>query len=538
MLEFSSTNNDCGCDSGSLNGFTDPSCPAPSVVTWQSLQGKPSCFTPCAHTHVPGDIIGLDNYIQTVTFANSITNTNSIQLTAPSGVLNANLKLSSNAGTGYKVPLSILSDGLIGQIPYASGSTSGILNTTDWNTFNNKFNTPSGTIYQYVRGDGSLATFPLVVLTSRSINTASPLTGGGDLTADRTISMPSANSTTSGYLLYTDWIIFNNKFTLPSLTNGSVLFSNGITITQDNTNFFWDNTNKFLGLGGNTPNQRLHVKSASILDVDVSCLLETTTTGSSNSGYIWKNGNSVNLRFGGFASTYGIGTSTTHEFNEFTNNVIRRKIYSGGEMYFSSDNTTAPAGPSYDYHFKKSNGLSMVLQSTTNNPYLQLTGSTTLKITTLAANGYIQTSNLLNFSPNGLNPSLGEYAARFEANNVFSIKYGLAIDNVAYYNVAGGSSVTIANNSYGVILGAATASPMTVTLPSAPAEGQEVCIMVEEDKTLNISTGTTKVIFGKGAVAGTSISVTINISADASSVLFKYYSAGNGGLGAWYLTGF
>jgi len=58
--------------------------------------------------------------------------------------------------------LSILSDGLIGQIPYASGSNAGILNSGDWTTFNNKFNTPSGTIFQYVRGDGSLATFPVI----------------------------------------------------------------------------------------------------------------------------------------------------------------------------------------------------------------------------------------------------------------------------------------------------------------------------------------------------------------------------------------
>ena len=163
MLEFSSTNNnDCGCDSGSLNGFTDPSCPTPSVVTWASIQGKPSCFTPCAHTHVPGDIIGLEAYIQSVEFANSVTSTNSIQLTTPSGVLNANLKLSSNAGTGYKVPLSILSDGLIGQIPYATGATAGILSAADWTTFNNKFDTPSGTVSQYVRGDGSIALFPAI----------------------------------------------------------------------------------------------------------------------------------------------------------------------------------------------------------------------------------------------------------------------------------------------------------------------------------------------------------------------------------------
>jgi hypothetical protein len=41
-------------------------------------------------------------------------------------------------------------------------------------------------------------------------------------------------------------------FQLPSLTSGSVLFSNGTTITQDNANFFWDNTNNRLGIGTNT----------------------------------------------------------------------------------------------------------------------------------------------------------------------------------------------------------------------------------------------------------------------------------------------
>ena len=43
------------------------------------------------------------------------------------------------------------------------------------------------------------------------------------------------------------------KFTLPSLTSGSVLFSDGTTIAQKNSNFFWDNTNNRLGIGTNTP---------------------------------------------------------------------------------------------------------------------------------------------------------------------------------------------------------------------------------------------------------------------------------------------
>ena len=38
----------------------------------------------------------------------------------------------------------------------------GLLTPTDWSTFNGKFDQPTGTTLQYIRGDGSLATFPSV----------------------------------------------------------------------------------------------------------------------------------------------------------------------------------------------------------------------------------------------------------------------------------------------------------------------------------------------------------------------------------------
>jgi hypothetical protein len=59
----------------------------------------------------------------------------------------------------------------------ANGTTNGYLLSSDWLIFNGKFNTPAGTTLQYVRGDGSLATFP-------TIPTSLPPTGaaGGDLT--------------------------------------------------------------------------------------------------------------------------------------------------------------------------------------------------------------------------------------------------------------------------------------------------------------------------------------------------------------------
>jgi hypothetical protein len=48
-------------------------------------------------------------------------------------------------------------------------------------------------------------------------------------------------------------------FTLPSLTAGSVLFSDGTTIAQDNANLFWDNVNNWLGIGTATPQVKVEV---------------------------------------------------------------------------------------------------------------------------------------------------------------------------------------------------------------------------------------------------------------------------------------
>jgi hypothetical protein len=49
------------------------------------------------------------------------------------------------------------------------------------------------------------------VPTSRTISTTSPLTGGGDLSANRTIGISQATTSTNGYLNSTDWNTFNNK---------------------------------------------------------------------------------------------------------------------------------------------------------------------------------------------------------------------------------------------------------------------------------------------------------------------------------------
>jgi hypothetical protein len=80
-------------------------------------------------------------------------------------------------------------------------------------------------------------------------------------TATHTFNLPTASAANRGALSSADWSTFNGKFTLPALTSGSVLFSNGTTIAQDNSNLFWDDTNNRLGIGTAVPSNKLHVSA-------------------------------------------------------------------------------------------------------------------------------------------------------------------------------------------------------------------------------------------------------------------------------------
>jgi hypothetical protein len=103
----------------------------------------------------------------------------------------------------YDTPTQTLS------IDLATTTNDGYLSATDWNTFNNK------------------------VSTSRTIGTAGPLSGGGDLSADRTFAIPQADGSTDGYLDSEDWMTFNDKAPTSSPTfSGTVTISGRILMTE------------------------------------------------------------------------------------------------------------------------------------------------------------------------------------------------------------------------------------------------------------------------------------------------------------------
>jgi hypothetical protein len=131
--------------------------------------------------------------------------------------------------------------------------------------------------------------------------------------------------------------------------------------------------------------------------------------------------------------------------------------------------------------------------------------------------------------------------ALFYTTGNTQINSGFAISAFQSKNDTGNYAFP-SNEIYGVILGTGSDGTMTVTLPTSIMDGQEVCILLEEDKAnLTIASGSVgRLIYGKSSTPAVTLSLTINLNTHGSALIFKFSSLGNGGAGggAWYLTGF
>jgi len=79
----------------------------------------------------------------------------------------------------------------------------------------------------------------------------------------------NGSSTTTGITILSNNLALTNatsNFYIKALTIGSILFSGDSSglVTQDNANFFWDNTNKRLGIGTAAPSSKLDIHSTGI----------------------------------------------------------------------------------------------------------------------------------------------------------------------------------------------------------------------------------------------------------------------------------
>jgi len=116
--------------------------------------------------------------------------------------------------------------------------------------------------------------------------------GGGSGTTLQAV-CTNGNTTTTDIT-----IVSSGRLFLQALSNGGVLFPNGGSgqVSQDNTNFFWDNTNKRLGINTNTPGVAFDVHSAD----NVIQQLNATSTNNSLLSFLnqgtgkWRIGNFYN----------------------------------------------------------------------------------------------------------------------------------------------------------------------------------------------------------------------------------------------------
>ena len=184
-----------------------------------------------------------------------------------------------------------------GYMTIANGSTiRGLLNVSGLT---------SNRDYAFPNASGTLALtsdLSAYVPTSRTISTTSPLQGGGDLSANRTLTILQSSSTQSGYLSSTDWNTFNNKET--SLTFYSPLRRIGSSITIDQSN---STTNGYLSsTDWNTFNNKLSTATAASTYVPY-----TGATGAVNLGFNSLTTNSINLDGNSASGALNIKSNTT-----------------------------------------------------------------------------------------------------------------------------------------------------------------------------------------------------------------------------------
>jgi hypothetical protein len=258
--------------------------------------------------------------------------TNNNQITNGSNFITLT-SLSAGAGINYNNTTGAISS-TITQYTDAlaraaiSLTTTGTSGAATYNSTTGVFNIPQYTD-QYV---GTVTSVGLSSATSGVTIGSTPITTSGTIT----LAIATASGSQNGLLSSTDWTTFNNKYNLPSLTSGSVLFSNGSTIAQDNANFFWDDTNNRLGIGTATPSFSLDVVKAGANAIRA----YNSDSGSVDAYFIAQNTTTAAL-FG----TNNVGpylyTASALDMQFYTATVERLRIFSDGNILIGNAATNA-----------------------------------------------------------------------------------------------------------------------------------------------------------------------------------------------------
>jgi hypothetical protein len=106
---------------------------------------------------------------------------------------------------------------------------------------------------------------PIIVLAAALNNLNGVTTSAQNFVNDANISIVSSSSASTHTIKWNGHLPISRGGTgNGSFTTGSILFASGASISEDNTFLFWDDINKLLGIGTNSPQERLDVGNGSI----------------------------------------------------------------------------------------------------------------------------------------------------------------------------------------------------------------------------------------------------------------------------------
>ena len=183
-------------------------------------------------------------------------------------------------------------------------------------------------------------------------------------------------NTTSAGIVITAGGLTTNAITQASLTSGSVIFATtGGQLSQDNSNLFWDNTNKWLGIG-TAPSSPFDIHSSASAS-----MLALNNTGGNASNIIFLNA-SVNK--------WRIGNTSSNTFDLFNNQIGTTALS------FSGSNSAAT-------FINSITATSLIKSGGTSSQFLKADGS-------VDSSAYITLTSLSGSSPLQYNSSTGVFS--------------------------------------------------------------------------------------------------------------------------------
>ena len=167
------------------------------------------------------------------------------------------------------------------------------------------------------------------VTSARTISTTAPLTGGGDLSANRTFAINQSSASADGYLSSTDWSTFNNKQpliaagTTAQYYRGDKTFQTlNTTAVAEGTNLYYTDTRARAAITGTAP---ISVSSG---------VVSISQAGGAANGYLsstdWNTFNNKQAALNGTGFVKISGTTISYDTNTYLTTISG--IAAGGEL--------------------------------------------------------------------------------------------------------------------------------------------------------------------------------------------------------------